>query len=527
MPTSTVKLISTLRKQEKSSPKWAVRSSSRIRLLGKTVYRLARPVTVLVGFGFVVLTTQGTVEAQTLRARFIVTSLTPAKVRVDLEFPSAIDRLSFRNAYGGMLGLGERIGRLEAFDSSGGTVLIKKLAPGEFQAVELFTQVNYDVNLTEPAQPAQMSHVSWLNRSHGLLLPADLLPQSGKETESFSAVRIGFEVPTGWTIASNLNTEGKQEYFTEDPDKAVFLIDPSIHEKSQRVGPTNISLIMSGEWPFSDSDAIKISRKIIEGYSKVTGFKLERNAVLMLIPFPGDVGPERWSAETRGNAVVLLLGKRASAKIGLASLGVVLSHELFHLWVPNSLNLEGDYDWFFEGFTLYQALRTALRLGLISFENYLATLARVYDSYLSSMGHEKLSLVEASERRWTTSPAVVYEKGMLVALIYDLSRRESSGCKASLDDVYSQLFRSYSKGHVKANETIIELLSKSEGMESFARNYVQLPVRVDLEAPLSSYGIQVQRVATGIPGSTVTKLVVRQDLNKTQRKLLRCLGHRG
>ena len=62
-------------------------------------------------------------------------------------------------------------------------------------------------------------------------------------------------------------------------------------------------------------------------------------------------------------------------------LGILLAHELFHLWVPNSLKLAGDYDWFFEGFTIYQALRLDLRLHLISFDDYLDTIARVYDSY--------------------------------------------------------------------------------------------------------------------------------------------------
>ena len=87
-----------------------------------------------------------------------------------------------------------------------------------------------------------------------------------------------------------------------------------------------------------------------------------------------------------------------------------MSHELFHLWVPNSLQLAGDYDWFFEGFTLYQALRTDLRLGLISFNDYLETIARVYDSYLAASDRDALSLIEASERRWTTSSSLVYEK---------------------------------------------------------------------------------------------------------------------
>jgi predicted metalloprotease with PDZ domain len=84
-------------------------------------------------------------------------------------------------------------------------------------------------------------------------------------------------------------------------------------------------------------------------------------------------------------------------------LGIIFTHELLHLWVPNALQLQGDYDWFFEGFTLYTALVTALELKFINLNEYLATLARVYDAYLSRP--DELSLIDASERRWTTGNA--------------------------------------------------------------------------------------------------------------------------
>jgi predicted metalloprotease with PDZ domain len=254
-------------------------------------------------------------------------------------------------------------------------------------------------------------------------------------------------------------------------------------------------------------------------YYRITGFDLKRTAVVMLIPFPGEAGPESWTAETRGNDVVLLLGRRASGKQVLSRLGIVLAHELFHLWVPNSLKLDGDYDWFFEGFTLYQALRTDLRLGLISFDDYLTTIARVYDSYLSSV-EPHLSLIEASERRWTTSSSLVYEKGMLVAFIYDLSLRNLTDCRASLDDVYSELFRLAATGQGTANEIIIRLLGEPAGLESFARDYVASPGKINLSSVVSAYGIQVQHVGSG------TRLTVARDLNKAQQELLGCIGHR-
>jgi predicted metalloprotease with PDZ domain len=458
----------------------------------------------------------------------------PARIRIEAELPAATSTLSFRNAYGGVLGLGERIEMLEATGANGAGIRVQKLGPGEFQSTEKFARFKYEVNLAEPLRPAQMSHVSWLNREHGLLMLMDLLPVATKDSGGLAAAEIEFDLPAGWNVAANIKKEGpraKKEgqptkdegarFSTDDLENAVFMLGPSVHEKTEAFGAINFSIIASGKWPFSEKDGIKIARQIIGEYSRVTRFDLKRNAVLMLVPYPGDAGPANWTAETRGNDVVVLLGRKASGKRVLARLGIVLSHELFHLWVPNSLKLAGDYDWFFEGFTLYQALRMDLRLGLISFSDYLETIAHVYDSYLAAADRDRLSLIEASERRWTTSSSLVYEKGMLAAVVYDLSLRRLSDCRESLDDVYADLFRLSGGGQRSANETIIGILGGREGMASFAKDYVEDAGKIDLDSAFSAYGIRVQSDSSG------TKLVVNSEPSSVQRKLFGCIGYRG
>jgi len=322
-------------------------------------------------------------------------------------------------------------------------------------------------------------------------------------------------------VTSNAKHEGSQ-FSTDNPETVVFLLGTKVHETRQRLASTHFSIITSGKFPFSDNDAVHIAAQIIDEYSRVTGFNLKSNAVLMLIPYPGETGPESWTAETRGNDVVLVLGSKASRRKVLTKLGIVLSHELFHLWVPNSLKLKGDYDWFFEGFTLYRALRMDLRLGLISFNDHLETISSVYESYLS-LADGGLSLIEASERRWTSSSSLVYEGGMLVAFVYDLTLRRLTECRASLDDVYADLFRLSKVGQGSANETIIKILGEREGLKSFAKDYIESATKIDLDSTLQPYGIQLQRKTVG---ANATKLVVNRDLNKAQRNLLRCIGYK-
>jgi len=455
-------------------------------------------------------------NAQVTNIQIKILSVDAARVRVELELaPTSI--LSFPNAYAGIVGLANRIEGVEA-SIDGREVPIRKLAPGEYKSELAFSRVGYDVSLVEPANRSQMSHVSWLNQEQGLLMLGDLLPFSPKKAAN-AETTVGVEVPTGWAIAANI-ASGAAGYLTLDPDRVVFLVGPSVRKKTRRIGATEVAVITSGAWPLSDADAFKIVEKLIKEYSNVTGYGLKRDPVL---PFGRQAGPEQWTAETRGNAVVLLLGNQASRKMILAKLGIVLTHEVFHLWVPNALALEGDYDWFFEGFTLYQALRMALRLKLISFDTYLETIARVYDSHLRSVQTERLSLVEASQRRWTVGSSLVYDKGMIVGFIYDLAVRSATACRHSLDDIYRQLFRLQSTGQSNANEIIIKALNEQKGMDTFGRDYVTGTGRIDLGAALSSYGLELQ---SGGTAGKATRLRLVSNPAKTQREALRCIGYR-
>ena len=483
---------------------------------------LFNPLRLVLSFSLCLLAGQGLAHAQTITAQITVTNQSPARIQILIELPTATNTLSFRNTYAGILGLGERVEKLSATNGEGQTITARKLAPGEFQSSEKFSRFSYEVNLAEPISPARMSHMSWVSAERGLLMLADLLPQSAGGSPTTRSASVKVNLPNGWTAGSNLKRDGSR-YSTDNFESAIFLIGSSVREKSQRRSPFSFSLISSGSWPFSENEALKIAKQILDEHSRVTGFVLNRDAVVMLLPYAGEAGPDTWTAETRGNTVVLLLGSKAGRKSVFAQLGIVLSHELFHLWIPNSLKLEGEYDWFFEGFTLYHALRTDLRLGLISFDVYLKTMASVYDSCRANAGADKLSLIEASERRWTTSSSLVYEKGMLAAFVYDLTLRRLSNCRASLDDVYADLFRLPTTGQGNANETIIKLLTGREGMQSFAQEYIEVAGGISLETPLAPYGIQLQQATTRAGSS---RLVVRGDLSESQRKLLGCLGYR-
>jgi predicted metalloprotease with PDZ domain len=149
-------------------------------------------------------------------------------------------------------------------------------------------------------------------------------------------------------------------------------------------------------------------------------------------------------------------------------------------------------------------------------------MGRANDIYLSAQDRDKWSLVEASERRWTGATTLIYNKGMLVAFLYDLYLREQSGGKRSLDNVYRELFKLYGRASIRkdGNSAVIAALGSVGGeMRDFVRRYIEGPTAIDLKSVLSVYGLQI------LPGEARTHIQTADSLSRDQRDLLRQLGY--
>ena len=374
-----------------------------------------------------------------------------------------------------MLGLAERIEEFQAFGPNGENLEAKKLATGEFRSQPGTTSINYVVKLRPPTA-ADVSHVSWISGESGVLMLADLLPQR------LPGVMVEISLPPDWICRTAASPDSLGRYYASKPDQAVFLVGRSLRMHMGRVSGNMLGCFVAGSWPFKDEVVLNAATKVLEKYITLTRYAFIVRPVVMLVPLPVATGSVKWRAETRGSTVVLLMDPQAVIKNWTAQLGIIFTHELLHLWVPNSLLLEGDYDWFFEGFTLYTALVTALDLKFIDKGEFVATLGRVYDSYLSRP--DELSLIDASERRWTSGNSAVYDKGMLVAFLFDLAIRRDSGGKLRLSSLYPKLFAEAPQP-ANGNDVIIQLLSSTPAGADLAKNYIEGQRELDLKALLA------------------------------------------
>jgi predicted metalloprotease with PDZ domain len=454
-------------------------------------------------------------KAQSINARISVVSLAPPRVRVEFENVNATKVWSFRNAYAGMIGLAERVENLSLFDAQGGEVAARKLAPGEYEAAREATKIRYELKLDPPRDTNDTAHVSWLTTTRGVLMPGDLLPLP------LTRAKLNLTLPEGWKAATLETPNGSGQYEIEHADSSVFFIGADVRVAQSRVRGMEVKFATSGEWAFADQDVMTIIRDVLAEHERTAGVVPRESIFVMLAPFPQTANGTRWSAETRGGTVVFLSGRATSKAAGLARLSVPLAHELFHLWVPNALALDGDYDWFYEGFTVYQAMRVSVHLGYLTFQDYLDSLARAYDNYFAQRAQDKLSLPDASARRWGGSSAFVYQKGMLVAALYDLGVRQQSRGKRSLEDVYRLLFRGRRAGGERrvGNAVVIAALNNVSGGDEFSKRYIESVNQLDLTTALDAFGLQLIR------NGTRTRITVSNSPNRNQRDLLRQMGY--
>src|SRR6266571_3778269 len=276
---------------------------------------------------------------------------------------------SFRNDYAGISDLGARVDGLKLFDPAGAEVPARKIAPGQFEAATAAGKFRYEVNLAPPARASDAARVSWLNKEQGLLMLADLLPVSqSKSANSRGDVKVLFKLPAFCAVYSNEKESAQGGFKVADADRAVFVVGIHLRSSRTNVSGMTFGLVTDGDWAFADGEALKLGADVLKIDREVFGAMPSKQVTLILLPFPQPAAVSTWSAETRGSTVTLLMGKPPSKTAALSQLSVPLTHELFHLWVPNALALTGEYDWFYEGFTVYQASRAAVRLELLTFQ---------------------------------------------------------------------------------------------------------------------------------------------------------------
>ena len=422
-------------------------------------------------------------------------------------------QLSFLQTVAGVGGLDKRLRNIQLSNADGGVIAFRHLTAVDLVADSGFTIFTYDLELRPLTNRGAAAHVSWFKGDIGVLLLRDLLPQMPKS----GPVSVTFD--SDLPMYSNEYMSDSKTLVHESVDDVVYYVGNGW--RTQKVGKSTESshLNISGEWLFTDDEAATFVAEIATAYQQIFRSTPTPQARVALAKFPVPTGPGMWEAETIGRNVTIISSDMPFKTQSVQRLHEQLRHELFHLWIPNGVNLTGNYDWFYEGFAMYQSLRLAVAMNRIRFADFLDTLSRAHT--IDTAYSQRPSLIQASATRFGGANTQVYARGMLVAFLTDLALLEKSKGKRSIEDLLRDLYTKHRTPAVPVdgNEAVMELLKANAGGESLVKRYVVGSDNIDWATELALAGIEDSNTGP------MTTLKVRDKLNGRQKTLLDRLGY--
>jgi predicted metalloprotease with PDZ domain len=448
--------------------------------------------------------------------------LSPASISVKGEIIKGASQSNvnwtFLSSIAGVENISSRITNFYLLDNFGQAVSHRKLSDGEFLAEKEANVFGYYADLKPMPNVTAMAHASWLLNEHGLLMLDDLLPQFAGNNQPVSA-QIKFELPDGWKISSGEKKTGVNTFLVENVEKAIFLVGKHPREQEIKIGRTNLSLAILGEWQFADAEALRIAGELYKEYLELFGELPMDKAQIFLLRFPKEIKFGRWEAETRGMNLTVLSADMPFKTQSVQRLHEQLRHEFLHLWMPNNLALSGNYDWFYEGFAVYQSLRTGLKLNQIRFEDYLDTLSQSYN--LDSSQSSKVSLIESSKNRWNKANNQVYARGILAAFLCDIALLRRSKGEKSVSTILREVYQKHRVPNKSenGNAALLKILRNYPELKTIIEKYVTGTENINWKNDLESIGIEAKEENSG------ARLAVKSKLNGRQKDFLDKLGY--
>jgi predicted metalloprotease with PDZ domain len=318
---------------------------------------------------------------------------------------------------------------------------------------------------------------------------------------------VAFEQPAGmhWQVATQLHPGSSPLEFTA-PNLQYLMDSPS------EFGPVTIRPFTAGGRTFrfavhhtgtaAELDGfVKDVEKIVQQEGAIYGEYPEYEPghytfLADYLPYANGDGMEH-----RNSTVMTAAGSIAASRDELLD---ILAHEFFHGWNVERIRPKGlepfDFDranlsgelWLAEGFTQYYGPLAIERAGLDSAPSTVRTFGRLIES-VSGPGHLVRTAEEMSRMapfidgghtvdrtNWSNTVISYYSAGGAIALALDLTLRDRSDGRLSLDDYMKAMWTTYGKpggrreGYVDHPYTIADAeatLAKVTGDQPFARDF--------------------------------------------------------
>jgi predicted metalloprotease with PDZ domain len=308
-------------------------------------------------------------------------------------------------------------------------------------------------------------------------IPATFMWAMGLESRP---VRITFAPPSGsgWTVGTQLYpttdpltfTAPNLQYFMDSPTELTTWVTSQFTLDNGALGPATIRVFVHSDGAQADVDALtrmieRVAREHVAVYGELPQFEPGYYTFLLdYVPWgAGDGMEHRNSTSISSTRVSLRTAQGREAALG------TISHEFFHTWNVERIRPAGlepfDFTrenvtcclWLAEGFTQYYGPLLITRAGFQAGAPTGAALA-----LLASSGRTVRSAVQMSEHGPFSDAGVsndvndrsrtflsYYTYGAAVALALDLSLRDLTNGRITLDDYMRLLWQKHGKPGIK------------------------------------------------------------------------------
>ncbi|HCN83709.1 MAG TPA: peptidase M61, partial [Sphingobacteriaceae bacterium] len=331
-------------------------------------------------------------------------------------------------------------------------------------------------------------------------------------------VTVAVKPYAGWNkISTGMETVGgsSNTFYAADFD---ILYDSPIEVGNQDVfeftaAGVKHEVVMSGGGNYNKDRLKQDMAKIVEEETKIFAENPNKRYVFIVQNYmTGGGGIEHLNSTVLGAS---RLGYASEA--GHKSFLGLVAHEYFHLWNVKRLRPKAlgpfDYDnenytpnlWIAEGFTSYFDNMVMHRAGFHTPEKYLDLLTTSINAVENQPGNRIQPVSESSLEAWIkyyrpnensrNSSVSYYEKGSLIALLFDLEIINATKGQKSLDDLmkgmYDEYYKNQKRGYMDAEfKAMAEKLS-GKSFDKIYNDYINGTQPIDYNTYLEYAGMRV------------------------------------
>jgi predicted metalloprotease with PDZ domain len=277
-------------------------------------------------------------------------------------------------------------------------------------------------------------------------------------------VRVTIELPDNWKhISTGLEPVSGQTNTFEAPDFDVLYDCPLLigNQESYQFEVKGVPHFVAVENVAADVDRTKMVadlRTMVTAATELMG-EVPYKHYTFLMMGRGGGGIEHSNSSSNQ-----FDGNSLSTPAGYLRWLSFVCHEYFHNFNVKRIRPLAlgpfDYDqenltnmlWVSEGLSVYYQDLILVRAGLMTKEQYLAKMANAIGTFENASGHRYQSATESSQNTWNSGSGVsgdrnttisYYNNGAMLGAMLDLSIRQGSGNRESLDDVMRGLYRKF------------------------------------------------------------------------------------